>query len=167
MLQAWYFIAAALLVLSGGSKLIDPAPTQGALRTAGLPAGSWTAPALGTLEIVAAIAGTILGGPASAVVGVLYLSFAVFVAIALKRELPLQSCGCFGRDDTPPTRGHLLFNTVSAVAAFGVAAGGESPFALLADQPLAALPYAAFVALGVWVVYLLLAELPQTLAAGR
>ena len=160
MLEAWFFIAAALLVISGGSKLIDPAPTRGALAAANLPNGPWTAPLVGLIEIAAGIAGTVFGGPASMAVGIVYLGFAGFVALALVRHLPVQSCGCFGRPDTPPTWGHLGFNLISAAAAAGLAVTGRIPLDTLADQPLAAVPYLGFVALGVWVVYLLLAELP-------
>ncbi|HJR91453.1 MAG TPA: MauE/DoxX family redox-associated membrane protein [Acidimicrobiia bacterium] len=160
MLEAWFFIAAALLVISGGSKLIDPAPTRGALAAADLPDGAWTAPALGLAEVVAGIGGTVLGGPASVAVGVIYLGFAGFVTLALVRKLPIQSCGCFGRTDTPPTWGHLVFNLVSAAVAFALAATGSIPLDTLGDQPLAGIPYLGFVGLGVWIVYLLLAELP-------
>ncbi|HEX2154977.1 MAG TPA: MauE/DoxX family redox-associated membrane protein [Acidimicrobiia bacterium] len=167
VLEAWFFIAAALLVVSGGSKLWDPAPTRGALVSSGLPSGPWTAPALGIAEILAGLAGTLVGGWASLTVAAIYLAFAGFVAYALLRKIPLQSCGCFGRTDTPPTWGHLVFNVVSAGAAVGVSVVNSAPFDLLADQPLWGLPYLGFVALGVWVVYLLLAELPQLAEAGR
>jgi uncharacterized membrane protein YphA (DoxX/SURF4 family) len=160
VLEAWFFIAAALLVISGGSKLIDPAPTRGALAAADLPSGAWTAPVVGVIEIAAGIAGTVFGGPASMAVGIVYLGFAGFVALALLRRLPIQSCGCFGRPDTPPTWGHLVFNVISAAGAFALAVTGRIPLDTLTDQPLAAVPYLGFVALGVWVVYLLLAELP-------
>ena len=167
MLEAWFFIAAALLVMSGGSKLIDPAPTRGALGTAGLPHGPWTAPLLGLIEITAALAGTVMGGWASGSVAAVYAGFAGFVTYALVRKVPLQSCGCFGRTDTPPIRGHLVFNVASAVAALGVAVSGRIPLELLADQPLSAIPYLGFVAMGVWLVYLLLAELPRLRVASR
>lgn len=160
MLEAWFFIAAALLVISGGSKLIDPAPTRGALAAANLPSGAWTSPLIGLSEIAAGIAGTVSGGTASVTVGIIYLGFAGFVALALFRDLPIQSCGCFGRADTPPTRGHLVFNLVSGTVAVAIAAIGRIPIDTLSDQPLAAVPYMGFVAVGVWVVYLLLAELP-------
>lgn len=167
VLEAWFFIAAALLVMSGGSKLIDPAPTRGALETAGLPHGSWTAPLLGTIEIAAALAGTIIGGWASGLVAAVYAGFAGFVTYAFVRKVPLQSCGCFGRTDTPPTWGHLAFNVAAAAAALGIAISGRIPVELLADQPLSAIPYLAFVTVGVWVVYLLLAELPRLRVTSR
>lgn len=160
VLEAWFFIAAALLVLSGGSKIVDPAPTRGALAAADLPAGAWTAPTLGVVEIIFAIAAIVYGGWAAASAGLIYAGFAAFVVYALVRRLPIQSCGCFGRADTAPTWIHVGFNLVSAVAGIGVAFTGSAPVALLADQPLMGVPYLAFVGLGVAVVYLLLAELP-------
>lgn len=161
VLEGWFFIAAALLVLSGGYKIYDPAPTVGALTAGRLPSGRWAAYTLGTVEIVAALAGTVMGGAASLTVAAVYLAFAAFVAYALLRRLPLQSCGCFGKADTPPTWGHLVFNLFSAGVAGAIATKATAPIEVLADQPLAGVPYLAFVGLGVWVVYLLLTELPQ------
>lgn len=166
MLEAWFFIAATLLMISGGSKLVDPAPTRGALEAARLPSGPWTAPALGLVEAAAGATGLLLGGVAAGAVGLVYLAFAGFVALALIKRLPIQSCGCFGRADTPPTWGHLVFNLLSAGAAVGLALSERVPVDLLEDQPLAAIPYLAFVALGVWIVYLLLAQLPTLKARG-
>lgn len=161
MLEAWFFIAAALLILSGGSKIYDPAPTAGALAAAGIPGGNGAAYILGLAEIAAALTGTVLGGWASLSVAAIYAAFAAFVAYALLRRIPLQSCGCFGKRDTPPTWGHLTFNLLSAGAAVGVAATSTHPIDVLSRQPLWGLPYLGFVALGVWVVYLLLTELPR------
>lgn len=161
VLEAWFFIAAALLLVSGGSKFVDPAPTRGALQATGLPAFDWAVYLIGTAEIAAALTGTVLGGWTSLGVALTYLGFAGFVAYALLRRIPLQSCGCFGKADTPPTWGHLVFNVVSAGVAIGVAVTGTEPLGILAGQPLGAVLYLAFVAIGVWVVYLLLTELPR------
>jgi hypothetical protein len=161
VLEAWFFIAAALLVLSGGSKIVDPAPTRGALTASGLPGGAWAALLLGVIEIFAALAGIVIGGWAAFLVAAIYLGFAGFVAIALVRRLPIQSCGCFGKVDTPPTWSHIVFNFISAAVAGGIAVGSSAPIDLLFDQSLLGLPYLGFVVLGVSVVYLLLAELPQ------
>jgi hypothetical protein len=161
VLEAWFFIAAALLVLSGGSKIVDPAPTRGALAAAGLPAGAWTAPALGGVEIIAGLTGIALGSWAAASAGLIYAGFGAFVIYALVRRLPIQSCGCFGKSDTPPTWTHVGFNLISAAGGIGIAFSGTAPISLLADQPALGIPYLGFVAIGVVVVYLLLAELPQ------
>ncbi len=167
MLEGWFFIAAALLMVSGGMKLVDPAPTRGALKAAGLPAGRWAVFTLGFAEITAAAAGLVVGAWAAGAVVLVYSGFAGFVAYALWRRLPLASCGCFGKADTPPTLGHVVFNLVSAAAAAGIVVTGRVPVDVLADQPLWGLPYLGYVAVGVAVVYLLLAELPATLQAGR
>jgi len=39
------------------------------------------------------------------------------------RHVPLKSCGCFGKEDTPPTTGHLVLNVAAAVVAGIVALG--------------------------------------------
>ena len=167
MIEAWLLIAASLLVLSGVAKVIDPAPTSGALAAARLPAGDAIVRLVGVTEVAVALVGVVVGGPALVGMAVVYGSFAWFIAIALHRDLPIRSCGCFGRADTPPTVGHLLFNALSMGAALGGALGGTVPVAVLRDQPLAGVPYLGFVAIGVWVVYLLLAELPQVGARRR
>lgn len=164
MLEAWFLIAAGLLIISGGSKLIDPAPTAGALRAAGLPAPLPLVYAIAVAEIVAALTGTLIGGWACIAVAILYLGFALFVIFALARNIPIASCGCFGRADTPPTRSHVVFNLVSAgVASWLAAVGTAAPIDVLSGQPLVGLPYLAFVTLGVFIVYLLLTELPLVL----
>jgi hypothetical protein len=167
VLEAWFFIAAALLVLSGGSKLVDPAPTRGALAASRLPSGVWAPLALGAVEIAAGITGVVVGSWAAGLVGAVYLGFAAFVVHALWRRLPIQSCGCFGKVDTPPTWAHVAFDLVSGGVAITVAFGGVPPLATLEGQPLVGLPYLGFVGLGVAVVYLLLAELPRLRAASR
>lgn len=167
MLEGWFLIAAGLLIVSGGSKLIDPAPTLGALEASGLPHGPWTAPAIGVAEAGAGILGAVYGGPFALAMAAVYAAFAVFVGWALARRIPISSCGCFGRPDTPPTKGHLVFNVVSVGVASAVAVSRVTPVDVLADQPLGGIPYLAFVAIGVYVVYLLLAELPVTLSSGR
>src|SRR5690606_41486322 len=52
VLEAWFFIAAALLVVSGGAKLWDPAPTRVALEAIGLPSGPLSAHTLVLVETV-------------------------------------------------------------------------------------------------------------------
>jgi hypothetical protein len=99
-----------------------------------------------------------LGGRSA---GLIYAGFGAFVIYALVRRLPIQSCGCFGKSDTPPTWTHVGFNLISAAGGIGIAFSGTAPISLLADQPAWGIPYLGFVAIGVVVVYLLLAELPQ------
>ncbi|HMS89567.1 MAG TPA: hypothetical protein PKE56_14035, partial [Acidimicrobiales bacterium] len=71
--------AAALLVLAGGVKVIDPSSTRVALRTAGLPASSGAARALGLVEVTIGGAALAVGGLAATAAGALaYVGVAGF-----------------------------------------------------------------------------------------
>jgi len=164
-LGGWFFLSAALLLVSGGAKLADPASTSGALRVAGLVSGSGVVYTLAVAEIATG-AFSLLSGGALAGWGMaaLYGGFGLFVAFALRRRIPISSCGCFGKVDTPPSIVHLFLN--GAGLASGVwAALSLSPslVSVLSDQPLAGLPYLAFLAAGTYAAYLLLTALPLLL----
>ena len=111
----WSHLSAALLLISGGTKLVDPDPTSGAMRAAGLPASRWIVTALGVWEIVAGSLtltfGGVLGG---SVLFITYAGFSVFIWYTLANGLPIQSCGCFGRTDTPPSVSHIAVNVLAA-----------------------------------------------------
>lgn len=167
--EGWFFVCAALLVASGGAKLGDPAPTRGALAAAGLPSGAAVARALGGWEVVTGALALAEGGRVGGVaVALTYAGFAAFVAFALLRRLPLQSCGCFGRADTPPGPAHLAVNLMAAGAGAWVAATGSGGILEAAGgRASTGVLYLVFVALAVFALYLLLAELPRTLSAAR
>ena len=102
----------ALLVLAGFYKLVDPVPTSGALRAAGLPASMHLVRLLGIFEIVVGVAGVVWGGAVVSLIAAgLYAGFLVFVVEALRRRLPISSCGCLGAADTPPTVAHVVVNS--------------------------------------------------------
>lgn len=164
--ESMLVMAALLLIMSGGAKLVDSAPTSGALRAARLP---WRAPVvvgLALTEIAAGSAALVVGGPATAGVAMLYAGFAVFVVHALRSGIPIQSCGCFGKRDTPPTRIHVIVN---AALAIGSLAAISSPPLVdgFASEPAATVGVVAFGGVGAYLLYLILAELPATLAAVR
>ena len=169
MLEGWFLIAVALLALSGGSKFRDPEPTRGALRAAGLPSSRQAVLSLATAEVAVVVAVVVWPSPwAAGAVAVTYAAFAGFVAVALARRLPIQSCGCFGRADTPPGAVHLLVNlTAAASAALVAAVGGMDVLAMLAEQPGAGVPYVGFVAIGSFLLAVIMSELPAVLRAGR
>jgi hypothetical protein len=126
---------------------------------------------LGVVEIVAGVAGLLAGGPVAAfAVAAIYAGFTAFVGLATFRKLPLQSCGCFGREDTPPSLYHVVIDLLAAAGAvvYGLTAAPSLP-SVIADQPLWGLPYVAFLAIGVYALYLILAELPRlgVIARGR
>jgi hypothetical protein len=164
--QAVAAIALGLLGASGVVKLIDPDPTTGAMSTAGLPSSHTLSRSLGLGEIATAVVGLSVGGVALFVGAGLYAAFAGFTATALYQRLPIQSCGCFGRDDTPPTRLHLGYNVVAGAALVAVAVPGVAPIDW-SFPPVELVLYLGFAAIGVYASYLLMARLPQLLELAR
>jgi Methylamine utilisation protein MauE len=166
--QAWFLISGSLLVVSGIAKLADPAPTAGALRAANLPHRTWMARALGLAEVGLAATAIVFGGPAVLGVAGMYLAFGVFVVVAIVADLPLASCGCFGKRDTPPTWAHVVYNASAAVAAGIVWLQGGTGFDALAGLGwLGSAAYLGLVGLGTFASYLLLSELPHLRSAVR
>lgn len=161
-----FTIGALLLVASGAAKIVDPKPTQGALAAMKLPSGFFLVLALGVVEFGAGLGALVAPGSVAPVVAVLYLGFTVFVAMAMRRGVAIQSCGCFGRRDTPPSLAHLVANPVIALTSLIVT--GTRPEGLVDTTmraPIEGTVYLGFSVMGAWLVYLLLAELPKTMAA--
>src|SRR5437870_3541035 len=118
-------VVAALLVLAGALKVARPAPTAGALRAMGLPARLALVRVLGLSEIAIGLAaGITFARPLLVLLAAAYLAFATFVIAALGANTPLQSCGCFGQTDTPPSPIHVGLNLAAAATAFGAALSG-------------------------------------------
>lgn len=162
MLEGWFFITAALLALSGGAKIRDPEPTRGALVAAGFPGTRVAVMGLALAEVTAGLAGLMGLRWGAVAMAVLYGGFAGFVGLALWRRLPLQSCGCFGKVDTPPTPLHLIVNAAASAAAMAAALRGGIDLALvLPDQPGGGLPYLFFVGIGTYLLILVLTRLPM------
>lgn len=162
-MEGWFFLVAALLVWSGIRKFADSKPTSGALRAAGLPSSRLSVVGLGSVEVGVGSMALLVSGPASAwAVAAVYAGFAGFVALALGRRLPIASCGCFGKADTPPTWIHLAINlaAVGGAILFATTEGPSLP-SVLAEQPLAGIAYVGLLGIGVYCLYLLLSELPR------
>jgi len=158
-------VFAGLLVAAGVAKGIAPQAAAGALRGMRLPSSTLLVRLLGLGEV--AIGLSVLTGTALASAGMAfaYGGFAVFVAIALYKDLPIGSCGCFGKDDTPPTWVHVTFNVVGTGVAFATFANPiGSPAGWSADLGALTIPYVILTAAATFFSYLLLAELPRTLA---
>jgi len=158
-------VLTALLALAGIFKLRRPAPTMGALQAMHLPSRPALVRLLGAVELLIGALALVTGAQAwLALAAAAYLAFAAFVAAALLSGSPLQSCGCFGQRDTPPSVVHLVVNLTAAVVLL-VAAAGElpSPADVLADQPWHALPFAALVLISLELSYLVLTALPAVL----
>ena len=156
--------AAGLLGLASGAKLARPAGTQQALRTQGLPSSVAVVRLLGAVELavaVEALAGTRLGAASLAVA---YAGFTGFVLLALVRGRPLTSCGCFGQPDLPPTWAHPL---VTAGFALAGVAGALAPAGLPQAWSARAWATVLAAALIAWLARVVLAELPELVAAVR
>lgn len=162
-------MVSALLALAGGMKIVQPASTSGALRAMRLPSSLGLVRVLGGVEIVVALgAGLTFQRSLLALLAALYLAFAAFVAAALSAHTPLQSCGCFGRADTPPSVVHVGVNVAAAVVAL-VAAATSTPSLseTLSDQPWAGVPFVILVAVSVYLCVTLLTVLPLTMRSRR
>ncbi len=122
-----------LLVGAGLYKTWRPAPTvravRAVLRRRAVPTvvrrravvDPAIARALGLLELVVGVG--VLASPWVVAVWAqsgLYAMFAAFVVLALATGAPMQSCGCFGAADTPPSLIHVALDTT--IAGLGVAA---------------------------------------------
>ena len=162
-------VVSVLLALAGGMKVAQPASTMGALRALRLPSARGLVRALGIVEIVVAVAaGVTFQRPLLALLAAMYLGFAAFVAAALGSNTPLQSCGCFGRADTPPSVVHLGVNVAAAtVALLAAATSTPSLGDTLSDQPWSGVPFALLVAVSTYMCVTLLTVLPLTMRSRR
>ena len=146
------------------AKVVDPAPTDGALRAAGLPSSSLLIRLLGTAEIGFALAGILFGGLAVLGAAVLYAGFTGFTLAAVRGRIPLQSCGCFGKEDTPPSWLHVGFNTIAAISLVWVAMNDLSP--IPSGLPITeTVIYTLYAAVGVYASLIMLTRLPLALRA--
>jgi hypothetical protein len=163
---AWagpFLVAVLLLTAAGALKAYDPTNTVGALRKAGLSVASGLVRAGGVAEVLIGVVAIVTGAPvAAALVALSYALFTAFVIFALVRHLPIGSCGCFGKVDTPPSVVHVVLNVGAIVAATAVAVrGGGGVGDVLADQELLGLPFLLFVATATYLAFLALTLLPQ------
>lgn len=144
----------ALLALAGIQKIVDPRPTSGALRGARLPSSRQIVISLGLAEIGTGLSGVVIGGPIPALIALgFYAAFALFVGYALVRRLPINSCGCLGAVETPPSVVHVLINTAAAAM---MLAAVFTPVDLVAGlTTLPVLEGIAFIVFTAGVVYLL------------
>ena len=164
-----YLAVTALLALGGGLKVVRPTETATALDALGLPSQPFLIRSLGIVEIVIGVVAFGTGHPiASLLTAAAYVSFAGFVLIARRAETPVQSCGCFGKADTPPSIIHVMVNlAAAAVAALMAVRPIPGLSELLADQPGAGVPLLLLTGVIIYLLYVALTALPQTLRAVR
>ena len=109
-----------LLVVGGALKVVDPSGSVGALRAMGIPVDDARVRVLAGAEIVVgALALAVTSRAVAVCVALSYVGFAIFTVVALVRELPIDSCGCLGRLETPPGGRHLVVIGVALAGALG------------------------------------------------
>lgn len=124
------WLVSVVLAVAGWMKLRNPQATSRAFRAARLPFGPGLVRAFGVFEIAVAGLSTWVGGtiPLLFMAGSYWL-FASYLGVALVRR-PDLPCGCFGGDEAPPSRAHLIFNLAAGAAALGAALVPNPPFGL-------------------------------------
>jgi hypothetical protein len=162
-------MAASLLAVAGALKVLDPAMTVGALRSMGLPSSPALVRAGAGVELALGVAALAVGGAALwSLVALSYLAFAAFVLAALRRGTMLGSCGCFGREDTPPHWSHVVLNLALAAVAAVLAGQHVGPLVdAIVDRPGPGAAVVALAVVGLYLLHALYVELPRTWAAAR
>lgn len=160
---------AGLLALAGAQKVLDPAMTVGALRALRLPASPLAVRVGAATELALGVVAIGFGGTVTwALVAVSYLAFAAFVVAALRRGTMIGSCGCFGREDTPPHWSHVALNGALAGVALLLASRGDgAPLDAVLDDPAPGAAVAVLAALTLSLLYVVYVELPRALTEAR
>lgn len=123
---ALHAVAALLLIWAGVSKLAVPHPAAHLMGGLGLPSRAWAARLVGAAELAIGCFAIAVGGPvAVASVSVAYVLFAVVVLRAMVVGVP--SCGCFGQNESPPSRIHLAGSLLLAGVSAVTVGSGRSP----------------------------------------
>jgi hypothetical protein len=123
------------------------------LVSLGLPRVPYAGGIIGVIEILVGIA-AFFSAPALLAQGLLYLAFVGWILVALRRDVPLASCGCLGKDDTPPTWGHLVLNVLAAGMSLGAAATAPLDF----PGGLEGIAMIVVIAVGVFLAYVVLTD---------
>lgn len=166
-LTAPALVAAALLALAGGQKLLDPTMTVGALRALRLPASPRLVRGGSAVELTLGVAAISVGGaPLWWLVAASYTAFTAFVVAALRSDTMIGSCGCFGREETPPHALHVGMNLALAAAASVTALRSSgAPVEAILDEPGAGAVLVALSGLAVYLIFAAFVVLPRALAS--
>ena len=161
-----YAIAGGLLALAGAAKALRPSDTATAVRGVGIRVPTWLVRIGGFTELVIGVLALVTGSAVvAALVAASFVVFAVFVTVALVRHLPIATCGCFGKADSPPSLVHVGVDAAAALAAITVAGDpGLAPIDLLDQDVLESVAYAVLVLVGIAAAGLAVTLLPRLLA---
>jgi methylamine utilization protein MauE len=174
MIGALELAAALLLAAAGAAKLVAPGPAAAMLRRAVPPLARnlRAVPAVvrvgGAAELAIGIGVAVTGSRWSALLLALaYAAFAV-VAARLIRLGTRQSCGCFGRTDSPVGRPHVALNLAALAVAIAAVVRPAGPAGGLFDHgALAATVGLAQAGLLAYLGFLSITALPALAAARR
>jgi hypothetical protein len=157
-----FFLAAALLSVSGALKVVRPRATEQATLDVGLPASSALARGLGSVEVATA-AWAILAPAAGGALALsfAYFGFAAFLAFVLTTHPDARSCGCAGSKAVPPSLLHLTLDLGAGLVGLGYAAL-SGPSAPAWSAGLGASSVVVFAGLGVagWLAAVAVTEAP-------
>jgi len=158
-------VAALLLVVAGGAKVVDPTMTVGALRALGLPSSPLLVRAGALGEALIGVLAVVVGGAQWwSLVAASYVGFAAFVVVALRRGAMVGSCGCFGREETPPHPVHVgLDLALAGLVVAAVVRGVGAPLDAIVDDPGQGVVVAGLSALGAYLAYAIIVEMPRAL----
>jgi len=158
-------MAAALLAVAGALKVVDPEMTVGALRGLRLPSSPLAVRAGAAAELALGAAAIAVGGPALWwAVAASYVAFAAFVVAALRAGTMVGSCGCFGREETPPHPVHVALDLgLAALAAAMAVTHPVAPIVAVADRPGVGVVVLALSALGLYLLHAAFVDLPRAL----
>ena len=122
MLAPTATVFSLLLTITGIAKVVRPRDVEKALASLGLPRIRGAGIVIGAAEVVVGL--TAIFFPEMLIAqGLLYTGFAIWVLVALRSGAPLASCGCLGRNDTPPTVSHITLNVIGSLVSFIAALG--------------------------------------------
>lgn len=123
-------IFSLLLILTGVAKLRRPNDTARALRSMNTPMPRVTTIVIAVAEVIVGTGALVFGSSLLFVVqAFLYAGFLAWVVSALVKGVPIASCGCLGREDTPPYWGHVILNGIAVAASTAAAISGQIPVA--------------------------------------
>jgi hypothetical protein len=164
-LTAPALVAAVLLVAAGAAKAVDPTMTVGALRALGLPSAPPLVRAGALAEATIGVLAVVVGGPVWwSLVAASYVGFAAFVVAALRSGTMVGSCGCFGREETPPHPVHVALDlALAGLVVAAVVQGMGAPLDAMADDPGQGVVVAGLSALGAYLAYAVIVEMPRAL----
>jgi hypothetical protein len=108
-------------LVGGALKLVDPSGTVGAMRALGLPLGTDRVRVLAGAEVILGmLAWSVSSRVLTALVALSFAAFFGVTVLALVRKVPIDSCGCLGRLETPPSWRHLVVLGLGFLGALGV-----------------------------------------------